>query len=158
MPFLFKRIVRFRGAMLLIVPLNLNSTWILILAFPGGSLSLPVCAFSDSCQTDPGISSSASFFTFLPRLFWELGALHLRFVSVIRSQFRIRLVPLVFPQLALIFLLKGLSPPKRSRVTQVSLGDFDCYWRFSFFSGFCWSISRTNLCFLLSISSQVSCF
>ena len=35
--FLFKRIVRFRGAMLLIVPLNLNSTWILIPAFPGGS-------------------------------------------------------------------------------------------------------------------------
>ena len=31
----------------------------------------------------------------------------------------------MFPQLALIFLLKGLSPPKRSRVTQVSLGDFD---------------------------------
>ena len=44
MLFPFKRIVRFRGAMLLIVPLNLNSTWILILAFPGGSLSLPVCA------------------------------------------------------------------------------------------------------------------
>ena len=35
--FLFKRMVRFRGAMLRIVPLNLNSTWILIPAFPGGS-------------------------------------------------------------------------------------------------------------------------
>ena len=53
--------------MLLIVPLNLNSTWILILAFPGGSLSLPVRAFRDSCQADPGISSSASpFYLFAP--------------------------------------------------------------------------------------------
>ena len=86
MPFLFKRIVRFRGAMLLIVPLNLNSTWILILAFPGGSLSLPVCAFRDSCQADTGISSSAPFLPFTP-LVLGVRALHLRFVSVMRFQF-----------------------------------------------------------------------
>ena len=39
LPFPFKGIVRFRGAMLLLVPLTLNNIWILILAFPGGSLS-----------------------------------------------------------------------------------------------------------------------
>ena len=157
MLFLFKRIVRFRGAILLIVPLNLNSTWILILAFPGGSLSLPVCAFRDSCQADTGISSSASFLPFAPLVLGVRGpssSVCLSYeVPVLNPAGSSRVSPV---RSDLPF--EGFSSQRDPGIPRSRWGIWSCFLKVSFYSGLCWSISRTSLCFLISLFSQAFCF
>ena len=151
LPFPFKGIVRFRGAMPLLVPLTLNNIWILILAF---SRRITFYWYSDYslCEIIAPVEWSlldSIFKTYAPLVLGVRGpssSVCLSFeVPVLNPAGSSRVSP-VRSDLS----FEGFSSRRDPGIPRSRWGILFLFLKVSFYSGLCWSISRTSSCFLVS--------